>query len=127
MLCGMLYSKLSNKMATILNSTAKVLANSVTISLSDDCSNYDEIHIFVYAIVNSNTNNTRKFVLIDKFMSDDKGYTGRYISGGIYYNSSYNCCVGFSISSDGRTLTVGEIQCTGYTSVICGCVLGIKY
>lgn len=109
-----------------LYSGSKVLTNGVTISLSDDCSNYDEIHIFAYATVNS-MENTRKFVLIDKFMSVDKGSTSRYISGGIYYNSSYNCCVGFDISSNGKTLTVREFQCIGYASVICGCVLGIKY
>ena len=109
-----------------LYSGSKVLANSETISLSDDCSNYDEIHIFAYVTVDS-MENTRKFVLIDKFMSVDKGRTGRYISGGIYYNSSYNCCVGFDISSNGKTLTVRESQCIGYTSVVCGCVLGIKY
>ena len=60
-------------------------------------------------------------------MSDDKGYTSRYISGGIYYNSSYNCCVGFSINPDGKALVVREIQCSGYTSIIYGCTLGIKY
>ena len=60
-------------------------------------------------------------------MAFDEDHGNRYISGGIYYNSSYNCCVGFSIGANCRSLTVSEIQCTGYASVVCRGVAGIKY
>lgn len=112
------------KKVIVICDTATVISNGTTFSLTDSVSNYDFIIVEIYA--NAPGGGTRKFSTIDSYAASDQGYSTRYIELSVYYSSSYYGCVGLSIASGGKKLTVAEMSSNGYTSLEGIRVIGIK-
>ena len=104
------------KQLVLLNDSDTALSVGSTLTLSDDCRKYSAVYIYLYAMA---ANGSRIFMLSDNrnYLLSDAGKSSNYISGSLFYSTSYYACVGLSVSADGRTFTVGELSCTGYSSI----------
>ena len=122
-----LNSDLSNKV-----NKGKVLAHqdvSLTVgtsfTLSDSVDNYD--YIIVEAYVNIGIGTSRKFSTADFYASSDKGYSQRYIGLSHYYDATYHASVGFTVGSNGKSITVAEKSVAGYNDIMGITVVGINF
>lgn len=104
------------KQFVLLSDSDTALSVGSTLTLSDDCRNYSAVFIYLYAMA---ANGSRIFMLSDNrnYLLSDAGKSSNYISGSLFYSTSYYACAGLSVSADGRTLTVDELSCTGYSSI----------
>lgn len=115
-----------NIKSTVLNQQNIIISTGTTISLDDDIRNYDYIVIVAWCKTSSGGSRGFRIVTIKYTCQSDAGKNYVYLNGGIYYNASYNACIGLTISSDGKSLNVAECNLVGYTSMFVGRILGFN-
>lgn len=115
------------KKGKLLCSNYGVISLNSNVTLTDSASNYDAILIQLWVHVGNTSSGSRKFFAYDTRMETDKGSTIAFIEGSVYYNTSYNACVGLTLSSDAKTLTVKELSMTGYQTMCIGAIYGLKF
>ena len=120
--------QIANIKCVQLHSSHSAVTVSRQFTLSDSILNYDLITIEMFAYVDNNLSKSRKFTItMGKGYKDaDVGNTLGYASGGVFWDSGFNACVGLTILSN-TVFAVGEVKHVGYTGVYGAKIYGYKF